>query len=191
MGRKRVSFKITFYLRRTRVTKAGLAPILSRITVNGVAAEIPVKCHIRPERWDQAKERASGKDKLSVEVNAYLDNYHRARVLEIRRPIEQEGREVSVFGIKERLTHATRIPHVSATRPLRSTPIHRTPCMPRSSAKQLCPPCGHLKRLISQFVQPLPDTAFVCPIQQSSLLPVQFGIGFFQHSRTVGDTAAA
>ena len=104
MGRERVSFKITFYLRRTRVTKAGLAPILSRITVNGIAAEIPVKCHIQPERWDQAKERATGKDKLSTEVNAYLDNY-RARVLKIRRQIEQEGKEASVFEIKERLTH--------------------------------------------------------------------------------------
>ena len=104
MGRERVSFKITFYLRRTRVTKAGLAPILSRITVNGIAAEIPVKCHIYPERWDQTKERATGKDKLSTEVNTYLDSY-RARVLEIRREIEQEGKEVSVFEIKERLTH--------------------------------------------------------------------------------------
>lgn len=43
MGRERVSFRVTFYLRRTRVTKAGLAPILSRITVNRVASEIPVK----------------------------------------------------------------------------------------------------------------------------------------------------
>ncbi|SUE34113.1 Uncharacterised protein [Rikenella microfusus] len=40
---ERQSFKITFYLRRNRVTKAGLAPILSRVTVNGIAAEIPVK----------------------------------------------------------------------------------------------------------------------------------------------------
>lgn len=104
MGRERVSFKIMFYLRRTRVTKAGLAPILSRITVNGIAAEIPVKCHIYPDRWDQTKERATGKDKLSTEVNAYLDNY-RARALEIRRQIEQEGKEASVFEIKERLTH--------------------------------------------------------------------------------------
>lgn len=107
MGRERVSFKITFYLRRTRVTKAGLAPILSRITVNGVAAEIPVKCHIYPDRWDQTKERATGKDKLSTEVNTYLDSY-RARVLEIRREIEQEGKEASVFEIKERLTQVVR-----------------------------------------------------------------------------------
>ena len=103
---ERQSFKITFYLRRNRVTKAGLAPILSRVTVNGIAAEIPVKCHIYPERWNQQKERATGKDKLSVEINAALDIF-RARALEIRTQIQQEGREVSVQEIKRRLTQAT------------------------------------------------------------------------------------
>lgn len=95
---ERKTFAITFYLRKNRLTKTGLAPILSRITVNGVAAEIPVKCHINPEQWSQQRERAIGKDKLSAEINACLDTF-RARVMD-----EIQGQEVSVHEIKRILT---------------------------------------------------------------------------------------
>lgn len=100
---ERRSFAITFYLRKNRVTKSGLAPILSRITINGIAAEIPVKCHIRPGQWSQQKERAIGKDKLSAEINVCLDTF-RARVMEIRNRIEQQGKDASVHEIKRSLT---------------------------------------------------------------------------------------
>ena len=100
------SFLISFYLRRNRVTKAGLAPILSRVTVNGHATEITVKCHVYPEQWDQKKERAIGKDKLSAEINISL-NAFRAQVLEIRNRIQQEGRDVSIHEIKRRMTQAS------------------------------------------------------------------------------------
>lgn len=100
---RRQSFKITFYLRRTRLTKAGLAPVLSRVTVNGIAAEIPLKCHIYPEKWSQQKERAIGKDKLSSEINATLDSF-RAKVLEIRTQIQHEGGDVNIHEVKRRLT---------------------------------------------------------------------------------------
>ena len=100
------SFLISFYLRRNRVTKAGLAPLLSRVTVNGHATEIPVKCHVYPEQWDQKKERAIGKDKLSAEINISL-NAFRAQVLEIRNRIQQEGRDVSIHEIKRRMTQAS------------------------------------------------------------------------------------
>lgn len=102
---ERQSFKITFYLRRTRLTKAGLAPVLSRVTVNGIAAEIPLKCHIYPERWSQQKERAIGKDKLSIEINGTLDSF-RARVFEIRTQIQHEGGDVNIHEIKRRLTES-------------------------------------------------------------------------------------
>lgn len=100
---RRQSFKITFYLRRTRLTKAGLAPVLSRVTVNGIAAEIPLKCHIYPEKWSQQKERAIGKDKLSSEINATLDSF-KAKVLEIRTQIQHEGGDVNIHEVKRRLT---------------------------------------------------------------------------------------
>ena len=101
---ERRTFKVTYFLRKARTGKNGLAPILARITTNRVVQDVYIQCRADPDRWDQTKERATGTDKLSTEINAYLDSY-RARALEIRRQIEQEGKEASVFEIKERLTH--------------------------------------------------------------------------------------
>ena len=70
MERKR--FCVTFFLRRARTTKAGLAPILARITTNGVSKEVYIQCSVPADRWNQSKELATGRDKLCQQVNAYL-----------------------------------------------------------------------------------------------------------------------
>ena len=73
MERKR--FCVTFFLRRARTTKAGLAPILARITTNGVSKEVYIQCSVPADRWNQSKEWATGRDKLCQQVNAYLNEY--------------------------------------------------------------------------------------------------------------------
>jgi len=74
------TFCISFFLRKARTNKAGLTPILARITTNGVSKEIYIQCSVPADKWNQAKERATGKDKLCQQVNSYLDDY-RARIL--------------------------------------------------------------------------------------------------------------
>ena len=73
MERKR--FCVTFFLRRARTNKAGLAPILARITTNGVSKEVYIQCSVPADRWNQSKEWATGRDKLCQQVNAYLNEY--------------------------------------------------------------------------------------------------------------------
>lgn len=68
MERKR--FGVTFFLRKARTNKAGLTPILARITTNGVSKEVYIQCSVPESKWSQAKERAMGKDKLCQQVNA-------------------------------------------------------------------------------------------------------------------------
>lgn len=99
MNRK--TFCISFFLRRVRTVK-GMAPILARITVNGISKEVYTQCRTPVDKWDTAKGRATGRDKLAYEVNAYIDDF-RAKVVEIYRTLQAEGLEGNAIEIKERL----------------------------------------------------------------------------------------
>jgi hypothetical protein len=100
MERKR--FCVTFFLRRARTNKAGLTPILARITTNGVSKEVYIQCSVPADRWNQSKEWATGRDKLCQQVNAYLNEY-RARILAIRQELISKGFEGNCTEIKNRL----------------------------------------------------------------------------------------
>ena len=95
------TFCISFFLRRVRTVK-GMAPILARSTVNGISKEVYTQCRTPVDKWDTAKGRATGRDKLTYEVNAYIDDF-RAKVVEIYRTLQAEGFEGNVLEIKERL----------------------------------------------------------------------------------------
>lgn len=107
MERKR--FGVTFFLRKARTNKAGLTPILARITTNGVFKEVYIQCSVPASKWNQAKERAMGKDKLCQQVNACLDSY-RARILEIRRELIAKGLDGNCLEIKNQLQTPRRTP---------------------------------------------------------------------------------
>lgn len=97
----RRTFYISFFLRRVRTSK-GMAPILARISVNGISREVYTQCRTAVDKWDKAKGRATGRDKLAYEVNAYIDDF-RAKVVEIYRTMQAEGFEGNAIEIKERL----------------------------------------------------------------------------------------
>lgn len=44
-----------FFLRKARTNKAGLAPILVRITTNGVSKEVYIQCFAPANKWNQSK----------------------------------------------------------------------------------------------------------------------------------------
>ena len=98
----RKTFFVSFFLRRDRVMKNGTAPIMARISVNGIAREVYTQCRTPVDKWDTAKGRATGRDKLAYEVHAYIDDF-RAKVVEIYRTLQAEGFEGNALEIKERL----------------------------------------------------------------------------------------
>lgn len=109
---ERKTFNVTFFLRRARTSKKGLAPILARITTNGISKEIYIQCSVDPQKWDQAKERAIGRDSYSQQVNTYLDEY-RTRILQIRQDLEKKHvtRQYAKFsskGIKREMEKSSR-----------------------------------------------------------------------------------
>ena len=52
---ERTTFCLLFYIRRTKLNRNGEAPIMMRITVNGVRVDASVKKTILPEFWSAAK----------------------------------------------------------------------------------------------------------------------------------------
>ena len=99
---ERRTFKVTYFIRKARTGKNGLAPILARITTNRLVQDVYIQCSADPGRWDQTKERATGKNRYASEVNAYLDDY-RARIISIRNDLLKEGYEGNAAEIKYRL----------------------------------------------------------------------------------------
>ena len=92
----RKTFFVSFFLRRDRVMKNGTAPIMARISVNGIAREVYTQCRTPVDKWDTAKGRATGRDKLAYEVNAYIDDF-RAKVVEIYRSLQSPGKQAKMF----------------------------------------------------------------------------------------------
>jgi len=54
---ERTTFNLLFYIRRTKLNKAGEAPVFMRLTIDGTRAEASVKHSIRPQSWNTAKGR--------------------------------------------------------------------------------------------------------------------------------------
>lgn len=68
------TFAILFYARRDHVNRDGTVTIMVRVSVNGEKTAFSSKLTIRPELWDQSKNRAVGTTKEVKEINKILDD---------------------------------------------------------------------------------------------------------------------
>lgn len=71
---ERTTFCLLFYIRRTKLNRNGEAPIMMRITVNGVWVDASVKKTIPPEYWSAIKGKTLEKKREYKELNLYLDS---------------------------------------------------------------------------------------------------------------------
>lgn len=100
---------VRFYLRRARTSKKkGETPILARIKIGSLVKDDYVRQSVPEERWDQTKEKCSGRDALANQINAYLNDY-RAKILEIRRELLIEGRAATPGEILNRIKHPQQV----------------------------------------------------------------------------------
>lgn len=95
---KRVTFKILFFVKKTRVAKNGEVPILLRVTVNGFRADTSINLKVNPDLWNSVAGKSVGKDRTSAELNQRLDTI-RLRVMQIHRQMELDGVHISAQGI--------------------------------------------------------------------------------------------
>lgn len=98
---KRQNFNMLFFIRRTRALKSGENPIMLRISIEGQLAEMQLKRAVKPNLWNQNKERCTGKDAASLEINRYLDSV-KLRLLDIHRNLELEDKLINPMEIKRK-----------------------------------------------------------------------------------------
>lgn len=98
---ERTSFSLLFYIRRTKLNKAGEAPIFMRITVNGQRADASARRFIEPRLWNTAKGKAVENGRGCKELNFYLDAVS-ANILRIQRDMELDGVELSAHTVLDR-----------------------------------------------------------------------------------------
>lgn len=97
----RQTFNVLFFIRKTRTVKSGETPIMLRISIQGQLAEIQLKRTVKPTQWNQKKERCTGKDAASLEINRYLESV-KLRLFDIHRTMEQEDKLINPYEIKRK-----------------------------------------------------------------------------------------
>ena len=71
---KKSTFKLLFYLKKNEPKKNGHAPIMARITIDGVAKTLGTKLEINADNWDLKFGRVLGKSTQALSINQKLDN---------------------------------------------------------------------------------------------------------------------
>ena len=97
---KRDSFRVLFFLKKTRLLKNGEASVCMRITVNGTRVENNIRKSIDPALWSQAKETARGKSRRACDLNTSIEEA-RIKLYQIFCELEQQNRPVTAHLLQE------------------------------------------------------------------------------------------
>lgn len=97
---KRDSFRVLFFLKKTKLLKNGEASVCMRITVNGTRVENNIRKSINPALWSQAKETARGKSRRACDLNTYIEEA-RIKLYQIFCELEQQNRPVTAHLLQE------------------------------------------------------------------------------------------
>jgi integrase len=71
----RTTFRLMFYINRSRPNKSGECPINMRITINGKSLAIFTKRYVTPDLWEGKLGVCRGKSNMATEVNRYLEDF--------------------------------------------------------------------------------------------------------------------
>lgn len=91
---------VLFFIKKTKLLKNGEAPVCMRITVDSERAEMMIKRSVLPNKWNQSKGYAIGKEPVILELNQIIEVY-RAKVFRIQRKLELDSREITARTIKD------------------------------------------------------------------------------------------
>lgn len=97
MNRK--TFTISFFIKRTKLTKNQEAPIFLRITVDGERSEVSIKRSINPTFWDVQKEAADPRSLYGNGLNQFL-NQIRYQIYLYQKDLIDRNKEISAQSLK-------------------------------------------------------------------------------------------
>lgn len=94
MQQRKSTFSILFFIKRKKLLKNGDAPVYIRVTVDGRFLEASLKRGVNPKTWNEKKQRSTGRDRLSLELNNYLDDTL-AKILKIHQRFADEKKIIN------------------------------------------------------------------------------------------------
>ena len=95
---ERVTFKILFFVQKTRVAKNGEIPVLLRVTINGQRAVTSINLKVDPAKWSTVAGKSIGNTRKDYELNARLDTI-RMRVMQIYREMELDREQITAHKV--------------------------------------------------------------------------------------------
>ncbi len=93
------TFKVLFYLKKSRTEKERRFPIYSRLTVDGKRVEWNTQRMCTIEQWSTQSCRVSGTSKEAKAINAWLEQLN-AKLYEAQRELLASGKEVTAKAIR-------------------------------------------------------------------------------------------
>jgi len=91
---KRMTFKILFVVKASRVAKDGKSTVYLRVTVNGQRCETSVSLRVDLKKWNTVAEKVIGDSREDQELNFRLDTI-RMRIMQIYREMEFDNVEIN------------------------------------------------------------------------------------------------
>lgn len=99
--RSKTNFRVSFFLKKTKLLKSGEASVSMRITVDGQRVENNIRKSILPNLWDQSKERAKGTSKTAIDLNRFIEEA-RIKIHQIITELQQDGEEITPAVVQQR-----------------------------------------------------------------------------------------
>jgi site-specific recombinase XerD len=96
----RATFKLAFYVKRTKALKDGTIPVYARIIINGKSSEFGLQRNVNPDGWDSQKGRAIPNSKQNKELNNYLEAV-KGNIFVKKRELEEQGKILSAEVLKK------------------------------------------------------------------------------------------
>ncbi len=100
MQPRKSTFAVLFFVKRKKLLKNGDAPVFMRITIDGRYLEASLKRGVNPKNWNEKKQRSIGRDRLSLELNEYLDNTL-SRIYRIHEQLIIDGKPINPKSVME------------------------------------------------------------------------------------------
>ena len=94
MNQRKSTFSVLFFIKRKKLLKNGDAPVYMRVTIDGRFLEVSMKRGVNPKSWNEKRQRSTGRDRLSLELNDYLDDTL-ARILKIHQRFIDEKKLIN------------------------------------------------------------------------------------------------
>ena len=91
---------INFVVRESKTRRNGTAPIEVNLNKNGERVSFSTGKSIKVSDWDKVSQRVRGKDKVSMELNNYLDSI-RARLYRLEIELMDRGMDITVNMLRD------------------------------------------------------------------------------------------